>query len=69
MSLSSCSLHTRLFSQRYHRGVTFSPKTIDELRGYDALLRSTPKNASHLDVIEQSCERCAATVQTRARST
>jgi len=69
MSLSYCSLHKRLFSRRYHRWVTFSQKTIDELRGYGALLRSTHKDASHLDVIEQSCDRCAATVQTRARST
>jgi hypothetical protein len=69
MSLSYCSLHKRLFSRRYHRWVTFSQKTIDELRGYYALLRSTHKDASHLDVREQSCDRCAATVQTRARST
>ena len=69
MSLSYCSLHKRLFSQRYHRWVTFSQKTIDDLRGYHALLRSTHKDASHLDVIEQSCDRCEATVRTLARST
>jgi hypothetical protein len=69
MSLSSCSIHKRLFSRRYDQWVTFSQKTIDERRGYHELLRSIHKDTSHLDVIEQSCERCEATVQTIARST
>jgi len=69
MSLSYCSLHKRLFSRRYHRWVTFSQKTIDELRGYGALLHSTNADCSHLEVREQSCDRCEATVRTIARST
>jgi hypothetical protein len=59
MSLSYCSLHKRLFSRRYYRWVTFSQKTIDELRGYYELLRSTHVDASHLEVVEMSCDQCA----------
>ena len=69
MSLSYCSIHKRLFSRKYDHWVNVSQQTIDELRGYCQLLRSTHKDASYLDVIEQCCDQCEATVQTRARST
>jgi hypothetical protein len=67
MALHYCSLHKRLFSRRFHRWVTFSQATIDEIRGYYALLRSTKKDASFLQVIELSCDQCAATFRTIAR--
>ena len=69
MALHYCSLHTRLFSRRGQRWVTFSPATINEIRGYYDLLCSTKRDASFLHVIEVSCDQCAATVQTIARST
>ena len=62
MALQYCSIHKRLFSRRYSRWVTFSPKTIDEVRGYYDLLRSTPVDASHLEVVERACDQCAADV-------
>jgi hypothetical protein len=48
--------------------VSFSQATIDEIRGYYALLRSTKKDASLLHVIELSCDQCAVTFRTIARS-
>ncbi len=68
MALHYCSLHQRLFSQRCARWVSFSQATIDEIRGYDDLLRSTKKEASCLHVIERACDQCAATLRTIARS-
>ena len=68
MALHYCSLHTRLFSRRGQRWVTFSPATIHAIRGYDALLCSTNRDASFLHVIEVSCDQCAATWQTITRS-
>ena len=68
MALHYCSLHQRLFSRRCHRWVSFSQATIDAIRGYDALLRSTNKDASFLHVIELSCDQCATTLRTIARS-
>jgi hypothetical protein len=68
MALHYCSLHQRLFSRRCYRWVSFSQATIDEIRGYYALLRSTKKDASLLHVIELSCDQCAATFRTIARS-
>jgi hypothetical protein len=68
MALHYCSLHTRLFSRRGQRWVTFSPATIHEIRGYYDLLCSTNRDASFLHVIEVSCDQCAATGQTIARS-
>ena len=68
MALHYCSLHKRLFSRRCYRWVTFSQATIDEIRGYYELLRSTNKDASFLHVIELSCDQCAATFRTIARS-
>jgi hypothetical protein len=68
MALHYCSLHTRLFSRRYQRWVAFSPATITEIRGYYDLLCSTNREASFLHVIEWSCDQCAATLQTLARS-
>ncbi len=60
MSLSYCSLHTRLFSRRYARWGTFSQATINEIQGYYDLLRSTHADASHLEVVERSCDQCEA---------
>jgi hypothetical protein len=68
MALHYCSLHKRLFSRRCHRWVTFSQATIDEIRGYYELLRSTKKDAAFLHVIELACDQCAATFRTIARS-
>src|SRR5215471_4731306 len=68
MALYSCSLHTRLFSRRWQRWVPFSPATMQEIRGYDNLLRSTHTDASLLHVIERACDQCAVTLQTIARS-
>ena len=68
MALHYCSLHTRLFSRRYQRWMTFSPATMNEIRGYDNLLRSTHKDASFLHVMEWACDQCAVTFQTIARS-
>jgi len=69
MALHYCSLHTRLFSRRYQRWVTFSPATIHEIRGYYNLLCSANRDASFLHVIEVPCDQCTATLQTIARST
>jgi|RhiMetdeSRZDD1v2_1073273.scaffolds.fasta_scaffold63850_3 hypothetical protein len=69
MALHYCSLHKRLFSRRCYRWVTFSQATIDEIRGYYELLRSTHTNASFLQVIELPCDQCVATFRTIARST
>jgi hypothetical protein len=63
MPLGSCSLHQRLFSRRYAQWVTFSQKTLDELRGYCALLHATTAECSHLEVLEQSCDQCEATLR------
>ena len=63
MALRYCSLHKRLYSWRYHRWVTFSPKTIEEVRRYYALLCATHADASCLEVLEMSCDQCAATFQ------
>ena len=68
MALHYCSLHQRLFSRRCHRWVSFSQATIDAIRGYFALLRSTNKDASFLHVRERSCDQCATTLRTIARS-
>jgi hypothetical protein len=68
MALHYCSLHQRLFSRRCQRWVCFSPATIHAIRGYDALLCSTNKDASFLHVIELSCDHCAASVRTLAQS-
>ena len=68
MALHYCSLHTRLFSRRGQRWVTFSPATIHAIRGYDALLCSTTTDAAFLHVLELSCDHCAASVRTRAQS-
>jgi len=68
MALHYCSLHQRLFSRRCSRWVSFSQATIDEIRGYYALLCSAKKDASFLYVIERSCDQCAATLRTIARS-
>ena len=68
MALHYCSLHQRLFSRRCQRWVGFSPATIQAMRGYDALLCSTHKDASFLHVIELSCDHYAASLQTRAQS-
>jgi hypothetical protein len=67
MALHYCSLHQRLFSRRCSRWVSFSQATIDEIRGYYALLRATEKDASFLHVLELSCDQCAATFRTVAR--
>jgi len=61
ISLPYCSLHKRLFSRRSQRWVTFSQATIDEVRRYYALLCATPTDASYLEVLERSCDQCAAT--------
>ena len=68
MALHYCSLHQRLFSRRCQRWVCFSPATIHELRGYDALRCSTPTDAAFLHVIELSCDHCAASLRTLAQS-
>jgi hypothetical protein len=68
MALHYCSRHKRLFSRSCHRWVTFSQATIDEIHGYYELLRSTNKDASWLHVIELSCDQCAETFRTIARS-
>jgi hypothetical protein len=68
MALHYCSLHTRLFSRRGQRWVTFSHAIITEIRGYYALLCATNREASFLHVIEVACDQCAATLQTIARS-
>ena len=68
MALHYCSRHKRLFSRRGDRWVSFSQATIDEIRGYYELLRSTQKDAAFLHVIELSCDQCAATLQPLARS-
>jgi hypothetical protein len=68
MALPYCSLHQRLFSRRCSRWVSFSQATIDEIRSYYALLRSTKKEASFLHIIELSCDQCAATFRTIVRS-
>ena len=68
MALHYCSLHTRLFSRRGQRWVTFSPATIHEIRGYYDLLCSTNRDASFLQVIELSCDQCTAILQILAWS-
>jgi len=68
MALHYCSLHQRLFSRRCSRWVSFSQATIDEIRAYYALLRSAKKDASLLHVIELSCDQCATSLRTIARS-
>jgi hypothetical protein len=69
MALHYCSLHTRLFSRRGQRWVTFSQATITEIRGYYDLLCATNREASFLHVLEVACDQCTATLQTIARST
>ena len=68
MALYYCSRHQRLFSRRCDRWVSFSPATIDEIRGYYDLLSSTKKDAAFLHVIELSCDQCAAILLTLVRS-
>jgi len=63
MPLCYCSLHKQLFSRRSYRWVTFSQETIDELRGYYELLRSSHADASALAVVEMSCDQCEATLR------
>jgi len=41
---------------------------MQDIRGYDNLLRSTHKDASFLHVMEWACDQCAVTFQTIARS-
>jgi hypothetical protein len=69
MALYYCRLHTRLFSRKCQRWVTFSPATMNAVRGYYDLLRSTNREASLLHVMELACDQCAAIFQTIARST
>jgi hypothetical protein len=68
MALHYCSRHQRLFSRRGDRWVSFSPATITEIRGYYDLLCATNREAAFLQVIELSCDQCAATLQPLARS-
>ena len=68
MALHYCSLHTRLFSRRGQRWVTFSQATMNEIHGYYDLLCSTNRDTSFLHVIELSCDHCAASFRTRAQS-
>jgi hypothetical protein len=46
MSLRYCSLPQRLFSRRDQRWVPFPHETIDEIRGYYALLLTRPQGGS-----------------------
>ena len=69
MSLRYCSLHQRLFSRRDQRWVPFPHETIDDIRGYDDLLRSIPPDASSLEVLERAGDPCQATVRQRAQMT
>jgi hypothetical protein len=63
MAIQYCSLHKQLFSQRYARWVTFSQETINEVRRHYELLRSTHVDASHLEVVEMSCDQCEAVLR------
>jgi len=67
MALRYCSLHQRLFAFKHQTWVYCSPETIDEIRGYDELLRATPTAASSLKVLETACDQCAATFRQIAR--
>jgi hypothetical protein len=67
MSLRYCSLHGRVFSCAPQRGLSLSPETIREIRGYDALLCSTNTDPSFLHVLERSCDQCAATFRLMAQ--
>jgi hypothetical protein len=69
MALHYCSLHQRLFSRRYQRWVPFPHETIEEIRGYYALLRAIPTEASFLEVLERACDQCAATLRQIAQGT
>jgi hypothetical protein len=69
MSLRYCSLHQQLFSRRDQRWVPFPQETIDDIRGYDDLLRAIPTDASLLEVLERACDQCQATVRQIAQVT
>jgi hypothetical protein len=63
MALCYCSLHPQLFSRRDQRWVPCSQETMDEIRGYYALLHATHAEASSLEVLEMSCAQCATAVR------
>jgi hypothetical protein len=63
MALCYCSLHQQLFSRRDYCWVPFSQETMDEIRGYYALLQATHADASSLEVLEMSCDQCATAVR------
>ena len=69
MALRYCSLHGRVFSVPRQRWLAFPQETIRDIRGYYALLCSTATDPSFLHVLERSCDQCAVTLGTRARST
>jgi hypothetical protein len=63
MPLYYCSLHAQLFVVKHQGWMHFSQEKIDEIRGYYELLRSANFESSYLQVIEMSCEQCAAAIR------
>ena len=69
MPLRYGSLHGRLFRVPQQRWLTFPQEQIRAIRGYYEVLCSTNTDPSFLYVLERSCDQCAATFGTIARST
>jgi hypothetical protein len=63
MPLQYCSLHARLFSWKSHAWKDFSLTKINQIRGFDQLLRSAKPDSTDLRVIESACDQCAEVIR------
>jgi len=68
MPLQYCSLHARLFSWKNHAWKDFSLVTINQIRGFDQLLRSAKPDSTNLQVIESACDQCAEAIKQIVRT-
>lgn len=63
MALQYCSLHARLFSWKNHAWKDFPLAKINQIRGFDQLLRSAKPDSTDLQVIESACDQCAEAIR------
>jgi hypothetical protein len=68
MLLHYCSLHARLFSWKNRLWKEFSLEKINQIRGFDQLLRSAKPDSTDLQVIESPCDQCVEAVRQIVRT-
>jgi hypothetical protein len=68
MPLQYCSLHARLFSWKNNAWKDSSLAKINQIKGFDQLLRSAKPDSTNLQVIESACDQCAEDIRQIVRT-